>query len=134
MTGKMVVSVTNGLRPVGRQEIDCLFSAGPELLGWGKEEEEGIFMSPFTLVRVVPTTLASLASSFTACGLTGVCHIWQGQSTSILTSLLVQIAAIRVLLDPPPPRLLGRIFIIRFRGQKWLDPLRIIYYILSWTL
>ena len=104
MTGKMVVSVTNGLRPaVGRQEIDCLFSAGPELLGAcvreGRRRIEGIFMSPFTLVhRVLVVPLCS-SSSLPIAPLKlvdsdwSVCHIWQGQSTSILTSLLVQIAA-----------------------------------------
>ena len=103
MTGKMVVSVTNGLRPaVGRQEIDCLFSAGPELLGAcvreGRRRIEGIFMSPFTLVHRVVVPLCS-SSSLPIAPLKlvdsdwSVCHIWQGQSTSILTSLLVQIAA-----------------------------------------
>ena len=69
MTGKMVVSVTNGLRPaVGRQEIDCLFSAGPELLGGCVREGrrrrriEGIFMSPFTLVHRVVVPLCSSSS------------------------------------------------------------------------
>ena len=64
----MVVSVTNGLRPaVGRQEIDCLFSAGPELLGGCVREGrrrriEGIFMSPFTLVHRVVVPLCSSSS------------------------------------------------------------------------
>ena len=64
----MVVSVTNGLRPaVGRQEIDCLFSAGPELLGACVREGrrrriEGIFMSPFTLVHRVVVPLCSSSS------------------------------------------------------------------------
>ena len=65
----MVVSVTNGLRPaVGRQEIDCLFSAGPELLGGCVREGrrrrriEGIFMSPFTLVHRVVVPFCSSSS------------------------------------------------------------------------
>ena len=71
----------------------------------GRKKKKGFLCRHQVAIHISPSRPpSSLAAPLLLVDwLTRVCHIWQGQSTSILTSLLVQIAAWGSSLDPPPP-------------------------------